>query len=477
MQKNPPYEKWKASELRLPVAQQALGFLSAELKEALARGLSCEPPKPEPGEPGEPPGEPPAAARHRFDVALNTLLKSGADEPTAQALLGAIRRQLPALKAPQAATLLRRSFRHKVNSLRCLGRRVLEQLLGIQVEPSERARKRRKTGREEEKGGRRLRAELDALKSLLDEGLQQREEAERSQSALISKVEQLSQCKLHAEQQMREAQAESQWLRKELALARRQDLENCGEPDANNVHPPPTKPPLRSSSWSPPPQRGEKAAATAPPSPKHSARNRGACSSEPRSFAMARSASLKPPPEPQLTDEVDEMWRSLLQRFPQHPHWCLVKEKRCVYRMGSQTGKKILCRVTHGGLQVRVGGGWMAALSFLERYGPMNMGRYAEDHQFNCASVDVPASMERLLVPTKSWAQRIGISKSPDIREQRRMQDKTVEELPEEARSFGAKMAWSNVAKPDEEVDECEKAHSALQPLPWPGDTRSAIER
>mmetsp|Transcript_7473 Transcript_7473/g.17884 ORF Transcript_7473/g.17884 Transcript_7473/m.17884 type:complete len:428 (-) Transcript_7473:64-1347(-) len=322
-----------------------------------------------------------------------------------------------------------------------------------------------------------LRAELDALKSLLDEGLQQREEAERSQSALISKVEQLSQCKLHAEQQMREAQAESQWLRKELALARRQELENCGEPDANNVHPPPTKPPLRSSSWSPPPQRGEKAAATAPPSPKHSARNRGACSSEPRSFAMARSASLKPPPEPQLTDEVDEMWRSLLQRFPQHPHWCLVKEKRCVYRMGSQTGKKILCRVTHGGLQVRVGGGWMAALSFLERYGPMNMGRYAEDHQFNCASVDVPASMERLLVPTKSWAQRIGISKSPDIREQRRMQDKTVEELPEEARSFGAKMAWSNVAKPDEEVDECEKAHSALQPLPWPGDTRSAIER
>lgn len=59
------------------------------------------------------------------------------------------------------------------------------------------------------------------------------------------------------------------------------------------------------------------------------------------------------------------MWRAMLQRFPQYPHWCLVKERRCVYRMGSpgaesgdrafldrgQTGKKLACRVTPGGLQ------------------------------------------------------------------------------------------------------------------------------
>merc|ERR1719382_2293716 len=35
-------------------------------------------------------------------------------------------------------------------------------------------------------------------------------------------------------------------------------------------------------------------------------------------------------------------------------------------------------------------------------------------------SMDMPASMERLLVPTKCWAERIGINKVPDLREHRR---------------------------------------------------------
>lgn len=51
--------------------------------------------------------------------------------------------------------------------------------------------------------------------------MQQREETERNQSALISRVEQLSNYKLRADQQVREAQAEALRLRQELA--RRQE--------------------------------------------------------------------------------------------------------------------------------------------------------------------------------------------------------------------------------------------------------------
>ncbi|CAE8629020.1 unnamed protein product [Polarella glacialis] len=155
---------------------------------------------------------------------------------------------------------------------------------------------------------------------------------------------------------------------------------------------------------------------------------------------MARSSSCRSPgfasprSSASSADEVDEMWRSVLQRFPQHPHWCLVKEKRCIYRMGSQAGRKILCRVSHGGLQVRVGGGWMTALAFLERHGPTSMGPRPGEEHFPSHSgshhqgVDMPASMERLLVPTKSWASRIGISTTPDLREQRRL-PKEVQQL------------------------------------------------
>ncbi|CAE7662377.1 ubiad1, partial [Symbiodinium pilosum] len=331
-----------------------------------------------------------------------------------------------------------------------------------------------------------LRAELDVLRALLDEGLQQRQEAERSQNALISKVEQLSNCKLHAQQQMREAHTEMQWLRGELARchrhARSEELETWPE-DKIDREPP------RTASWSPP-----KKSASSPPSPgRHRARanpaqNCAALGSD-ATFqcgkGMSRSSSYKgasyePAPH---TDEVDEMWRCALQRFPQHPHWCLVKEKRCVYRMGSQHGKKIVCRVTHGGLQVRVGGGWMAALPFLERYGPTHMGqKNGEDLQYNCTNVDLPPSMERLLVPTKSWAQRIGISKTPDLREQRRLQVDAEDDPPEanaRTRSMSQKrMAWSHLATAPDGLGHASQATSegegsqALQPLPWPGHTR-----
>ncbi|CAE7381864.1 unnamed protein product [Symbiodinium natans] len=337
-----------------------------------------------------------------------------------------------------------------------------------------------------------LRAELDVLRALLDEGLQQRQEAERSQNALISRVEQLSSGKLHAEQQVREAQTEMQWLRSELARCHRHTREELAElqtwPEDKTAEM--EQPSLRNSSWSPP-----KKSASSPPSPKHRARANAAHGGEaPCPFqscsGMSRSSSYKgsayePAPH---TDEVDEMWRAVLQRFPQHPQWCLVKEKRCVYRMGSQTGKKIVCRVTHGGLQVRVGGGWMAAFPFLERYGPLNMGqKYGEDLQYNCTNVDLPPSMERLLVPTKSWAQRIGISKTPDLREQRRLQVDAEDEPPEATarprsspRSMSQKrMAWSHLATAPAEcmgqvsqVPLENEGVQALQPLPWPGHTR-----
>ncbi|CAE7859388.1 unnamed protein product [Symbiodinium sp. KB8] len=337
-----------------------------------------------------------------------------------------------------------------------------------------------------------LRAELDVLRALLDEGLQQRQDAERSQNALISRVEQLSSGKLQAEQQMREAQSEMHWLRGELARCHRHarsEVQSLQGPldeghHLDNGTPDVEQPSLRHASWSPPKQP-----ASSPPSPaRHRARASPAHSvdvhcSPPNGSGMSRSSSYKgssyePAPH---TDEVDEMWRTVLQRFPQHPQWCLVKEKRCVYRMGSQTGKKIVCRVTHGGLQVRVGGGWMAAFPFLERYGPLNMGQKGEDMQYNCTSVDLPPSMERLLVPTKSWAQRIGISKTPDLREQRRLQ---VDE--EDASEAGrprsmSKRAWSATA-PAECLASIPQGlpaldgdglAQALQPLPWPGHTRS----
>lgn len=327
-----------------------------------------------------------------------------------------------------------------------------------------------------------LRAELDVLKTLLDEGVQQREETERNQSALITRVEQLSNYKIQADQQVREAQAETQWLRQELARRKRQDLAptptELDRPMAPSSPSKSKQPSLRhSSSWSPPKQKSN------PPSPSR----RSGGSQSGKASGNGSSSSFKPHPPVTGMDEVDEMWRSLLQRFPQYPHWCLVKEKRCVYRMGSQSGKKVVCRVSPGGLQVRVGGGWMAALPFLERYGPVHMGpRCGEDPQFfHCTNVDLPASMERLLVPTKSWAQRIGIRKTPDLREQRRLQE------PMEARQ-----SWSRCAPPSataassgamapgpyaapvpdlpvpQAMPETEK--QVLQPLvPWPGDKRN----
>lgn len=113
------------------------------------------------------------------------------------------------------------------------------------------------------------------------------------------------------------------------------------------------------------------------------------------------------------SDEIDELWCRALQSFSANPDWVLVKERPGVYRLGSPAGKAIVSKVTHGGLQVRVGGGWMKSGDFLERYGPAVFGGgqpSTEEH---------PPSVERLVTPTKCWASKIGVRTAPDYREQR----------------------------------------------------------
>lgn len=141
----------------------------------------------------------------------------------------------------------------------------------------------------------------------------------------------------------------------------------------------------------------------------------------------ARSPSRK-------QDEMDTMWIEVLKRFPHHPEWTLVKEKEGIYRLGGQHGRKVICRISFGGLQVRVGGGWMDASTFLERKGALWMARQDEGISRG-GSMRMPvggsaavghdsALIERLLVPTKCWAKRIGVAYNPDIRELRQLRPK-----------------------------------------------------
>ncbi|CAK9054061.1 Hypothetical protein (Fragment), partial [Durusdinium trenchii] len=126
MKKCPAFNKWKEGEARQLLAQKLMQFLSPESQDSLARDLKESPEKP------------------RFDHALNTLLRSGGDQVTRQNLLEAIRKELPALPLQQAEQHLRRSFRHKVNSLRCLGQKVLLTLLQVQFVSENPSKRRRR---------------------------------------------------------------------------------------------------------------------------------------------------------------------------------------------------------------------------------------------------------------------------------------------------------------------------------------------
>mmetsp|Transcript_114901 Transcript_114901/g.245311 ORF Transcript_114901/g.245311 Transcript_114901/m.245311 type:complete len:220 (+) Transcript_114901:133-792(+) len=105
MHKNPPYEKWKdkAGVEKAKIGREAIQSLSRELQETLSQGLSV-------------------ANKSRFDSALNALKL---DDATKSNLLKDLSKDAPALPAPQAEKLVKRCFRRKVNTLRCLGQQVL----------------------------------------------------------------------------------------------------------------------------------------------------------------------------------------------------------------------------------------------------------------------------------------------------------------------------------------------------------------
>jgi len=109
MQKNPPYQQWKDKKevKRRDIGRKALQTLSPALQDLLLQGLV-------------------AADKSRFDGALNSL---AVDEPTRGVLLAEIKKEAPTLTAPQAETLVKRCFRRKVNTLRCLGQTVLLEVL------------------------------------------------------------------------------------------------------------------------------------------------------------------------------------------------------------------------------------------------------------------------------------------------------------------------------------------------------------
>eukprot|EP00927_Polykrikos_kofoidii_P029790 TRINITY_DN25698_c0_g1_i1.p1 TRINITY_DN25698_c0_g1~~TRINITY_DN25698_c0_g1_i1.p1 ORF type:complete len:956 (+),score=141.81 TRINITY_DN25698_c0_g1_i1:62-2869(+) len=330
-----------------------------------------------------------------------------------------------------------------------------------------------------------LRSELELLRGMLSEGLQQRDEAEKSRSIATQDVEKLRRRKFEAEAQLRDANVEAQRLRSELAAHKRpsslqrstQQLHRSGaesarrRSDADSETASLKMPRSRGSSTTDlragvlsPPRRHDEAhtnfgigsqsvrqQGTSPSGLFHSRsfgnmeKSAGSLGSVPR----GRSASLHadaegqspksraaplPPQSASRADDIDTLWCDALKNFPHNPEWILVKEKHGVYRMGCPTGKKILCRISHGGLQVRVGGGWMSAVPFLERYGPQGMVSKQGDetptigggvstpliHDQGSSMMNTPPSMERLLVPTKCWASKVGINTMADQREYRR---------------------------------------------------------
>eukprot|EP00928_Gymnodinium_smaydae_P085568 TRINITY_DN6907_c0_g1_i1.p1 TRINITY_DN6907_c0_g1~~TRINITY_DN6907_c0_g1_i1.p1 ORF type:complete len:508 (+),score=52.14 TRINITY_DN6907_c0_g1_i1:67-1590(+) len=93
-------------------------------------------------------------------------------------------------------------------------------------------------------------------------------------------------------------------------------------------------------------------------------------------------------------DCMDELWCEALKSFPEYPHWYLVKERTGVYRMGGPTGRRLLCRITQGHLQVRVGGGWVPVVPFMRRYGPAGMlPRGAREEDMQSAPLPAPSSL------------------------------------------------------------------------------------
>merc|ERR1712023_265018 len=93
--------KWK--EDKQEIGRKTIKALSRPLQELLSKGLS-------------------EGDKTRFDKALNAL---ELDEATKTTLLAEVRKEAPGLAASQAEKLMKRCFRRKVNTLRCLGQATL----------------------------------------------------------------------------------------------------------------------------------------------------------------------------------------------------------------------------------------------------------------------------------------------------------------------------------------------------------------
>eukprot|EP00929_Paragymnodinium_shiwhaense_P013738 TRINITY_DN121590_c0_g1_i1.p1 TRINITY_DN121590_c0_g1~~TRINITY_DN121590_c0_g1_i1.p1 ORF type:complete len:494 (+),score=70.46 TRINITY_DN121590_c0_g1_i1:141-1622(+) len=259
-----------------------------------------------------------------------------------------------------------------------------------------------------------LRHELAELQNMLSEGLQQRDEAEMSRRDTSNRLEKLERRRADAETRLKEANNESKRLREELAKLQGETL----------------LPPSRSSR-NPSPERSQDHGSDVGNSrdSRRPASSRLQHNDSQTSFGLSEDGRdsyrqqppLPPPSIASRADGIDELWCEALRQFPEHKDWILVKEKHGVYRMGGPYGRRIMCRVAAGRLQVRVGGGWVPAVQFLERHGPAGMNSSnarADGHetptstglrQTSPSMMDTPPSLERLLVPTRSWANKIGM--------------------------------------------------------------------
>lgn len=115
---------------------------------------------------------------------------------------------------------------------------------------------------------------------------------------------------------------------------------------------------------------------------------------------------------------MDQLWCRALRRIPECADCLLIKQRPGVYRLGHPGGRVIHSRVSHAGLQVRVGGGWVSAESFLRNHISAGASAGTSTAPFSMSgAATLPNG--HVLSPTKSWANRIGLDTRPDFRNQR----------------------------------------------------------
>jgi len=187
--------------------------------------------------------------------------------------------------------------------------------------------------------------------------------------------------------------------------------------------------------------------------------------------SRGRSAS----PSKSDRDEVDMAWCQVMKALPRSPphDWSIIKERPGVYRLpGHSTA--VLARLSHQGLQVRVGGGWMPAGRFLLKHWPTDLGAgggggAAVPRQHLSPTVliqTVPTpqrsstnyggstpctnafgrspSLDRLLAPTESWARRVDARR--DLLDAARERCRRNSPGPDRACSPGRSCSWRSVS-------------------------------